>query len=151
MLVYQRVLYGTLRYLSIDLPRSDLCPGCWPVELPCLCLSWASACGLVKCFGKTVRCCGQTGKCLKFSTPRLAIDNWEEESVYWAAFSGIPTHQHSPIQHPLRGPPPGPLWCTWSPPLGFILRPLLQPKWFRKHISPLTPKLQQKSGSYRYQ
>ena len=38
------------------------------------------------------------------------------------------TNIRIPIQHPTRGPPPGPLRGTWSPPLGLIVPPLLQPK-----------------------
>ena len=124
--------YSTsLRYHTVPIYRSAMIrPGCWPVELPSLCPSWDSACGSVTWFGNHP----------------LLRPNWEVPEIFNTKIGRQLTierknkfiEQHSvafpltdiriPIQHPTRGPPPGPLRGTWSPPLGLILRPLLQPK-----------------------
>ena len=79
--------------VSMDL-RSDLCPCCWPVELPCPCPSWESASG---------------------SKKKQAMDNSEEEY-----YKSIEWHSHSPtsanIQHPISSNhAETPAWPTIGP------------------------------------
>ena len=108
----------------------------------------------------TIRCCGQTGRCLKFSTPRLA-GNWQLRGRI-SLLSSIQWHSHSPtsafpssIQ---RGDPRlghcGALGAHhWASFCDHSCSPSDS-----ENISPpvyqharMTPKSQQKSGPYRYQ